>query len=745
MNYLNMIFPIPDSSFTLNATVCLTNTPPVKFKGWGTSLCWWANALGDPSITIRDDIADALFSPPPRGLGLNVVRYNIGGGDDPACHKRQGAQPHHFRHGGDVPGWLPHDDGSCTRLVQSGSNQGLMEGLDTQADARQLWFLHAAKLRGANIFEAFSNSPPWWMTHSGCTAGWDKACVKTESSSSRCSPKNNLKEEYVDQFAMYLVRVMVAIKQLLGIEFQTLSPMNEPHPDACNWQAGNNQEGCNYDVNMQMKMIKATYAALQKHGLHAKISGCDETATAVQIDTWVALDDESKSYIGQINSHTYSAIDRVVLHRLAILSQKPLWMSEMCYGGTDGKHDHQSMNTPLQLAESIALDLGTLQPECWVYWQAVEDEANAKNCAGNWGVIHADMSPTGQYSLEQSNSHHRIWDRTKKYWAMAQFTHFIRPGSILLAVKESNQETCGKLADGVFVTVAYTPNSSDNWGTPLNMSGSGFDPISGSLVVVLINKTSRDVSVAINYSMHGIVEYLPVWNSSTPPTISLFRTSATEDLKNVGVSPSLVNSIVSPTAPLPDIPVHLTPESITTMVLPGVMMASETAHAVVNHSVYMSISTQHIQRHVFTQGVYKIVNVFSKHCLTSSTNPSGQPTLVQSQYRQTPDQHWRFVESGMSTDTSPVFSIMHCGSGKLVDIHGCCRDNGAIISVYGRNGQSNQQWRIKAVAGRDAFIIASAMHNKVMDVAGWNIGDGANVVMWDENGGDNQLWLIEAI
>ncbi|CAG8754794.1 12801_t:CDS:2, partial [Dentiscutata heterogama] len=67
------------------------------------------------------------------GLGLNVIRYNIGGGDNPAHN--------HMRIGGDVPGFWPCEN--CD--------------YNWTSDANQRWILLAAKERGADIFEAFSN------------------------------------------------------------------------------------------------------------------------------------------------------------------------------------------------------------------------------------------------------------------------------------------------------------------------------------------------------------------------------------------------------------------------------------------------------------------------------------------------------------------------------------------------------------------------------------------------------------
>ena len=53
------------------------------FEGWGTSLCWWANHVGGWSATGRDAVVDAVVDPA-NGLGFNIFRYNIGGGENPA-------------------------------------------------------------------------------------------------------------------------------------------------------------------------------------------------------------------------------------------------------------------------------------------------------------------------------------------------------------------------------------------------------------------------------------------------------------------------------------------------------------------------------------------------------------------------------------------------------------------------------------------------------------------------------------
>src|SRR5690606_21631225 len=66
-------------------------------EGWGASLCWWANMVGqwDDEEKI-DQIVDLLTSPDK--LNMNVFRYNIPGGDDPR-HYSTPERPGHMAKG----------------------------------------------------------------------------------------------------------------------------------------------------------------------------------------------------------------------------------------------------------------------------------------------------------------------------------------------------------------------------------------------------------------------------------------------------------------------------------------------------------------------------------------------------------------------------------------------------------------------------------------------------------------------
>ena len=375
-------------------------------RGWGTSLCWWANVVGGWEDDKRNAIADLLFDPG-KGIGLNLVRYNIGGGDDPShTHHRAGGAVPGFRAGADAP-------------------------YDWTADANQRWVLQAAAARGADVVEAFSNSPPWWMTTSGCSSG------------AKDPERDNLREESYEAFATYLVDVVEHYRREWGITFGTLDPCNEPGGNW--WKAEKGQEGCRFGTSAQARIIKAVAATLKSRGLTTEVSAMDAHSIDWALSHVKAYDDEAKVAFKQLNVHAYKGEYRAEVRNLAESLGKRLWMSEVDHAGRVGEkgHDHESMAPPLKLAEAIIRDLRVLQPEAWVFWQAVENEQYCIWWKFNYGLLHGDfMHGTESYHL------------TKKYHAMGQFSKFIRPGAQMIGIDVEDTVAFVDWGEGALALVA---------------------------------------------------------------------------------------------------------------------------------------------------------------------------------------------------------------------------------------------------------------------------------------------------
>lgn len=384
------------------------------FEGWGTTLCWWANVIGGWSEENVDKVMDLLYSPT-QGLGFTVARYNIGGGDDP--------NHTHMRIGGNVPGFLPVE-GGC---------------YDWTKDVNQRKILNEAIERGVDILEAFSNSPPYWMTYSGCSAGntfpW----------------KDNLKTEYYDDFADYLTEVVKYFKDEWGITFRTLSPINEPST-GLGWKAGNNQEGCDWAKESQEKIYKELYESLVEKNLinDIKISGNEET----NLDWTLNMQDYSQDVldtIWQISTHSYHGTKRPEVKSLSRFMDKKIWMAETDSSPTlpfsGGAHDHfgeHAMEEAMWLAEKIYYDVYDIGAEAWVFWQAIEDEVGALSGDHSFGLIHTP--------LNQDNDNFIL---TKKYYTMAQYSKFIHPGYKIIYNGVSKTLAAYGEDDEKLVLVAY--------------------------------------------------------------------------------------------------------------------------------------------------------------------------------------------------------------------------------------------------------------------------------------------------
>ena len=396
----------PPVTIALRPDLARTST---VFEGWGTALAWFANVTGGWPDAERNHLADLLYGHD--GLGWTIARYNIGGGDRP------GVKPY-LRPGAAVPGFWRLSEGATDWRPDDEAMW------DWSADANQRWWLDAIKARvRAPILEAFSNSPPVFMTLSGKVSGAEKG------------GDDNLRPGQESPFAAYLARVVDELQRRHGIVFRTLSPVNEPNTDY--WYAANTQEGSHWSPQRQAAMILATDKALKARGLKTVVAAPDETNSHLFLADWAAYPAEARAAIGQLNVHSYGTVNQTGVRDAARAAGIRLWMSENDTPLDKDPEDFEGMNTALAFAEHVVLDLKRLEPSAWVFWQAVETlSAHDGKPGSNWGLIKADLrgSPEGPHAIHV----------TPKYWAMAQFSRFIRPGWRLVPVDDL--DTVGALS-----------------------------------------------------------------------------------------------------------------------------------------------------------------------------------------------------------------------------------------------------------------------------------------------------------
>ncbi|HEY0758956.1 MAG TPA: RICIN domain-containing protein [Acidisarcina sp.] len=383
------------------ATVNL-NTRQQTFEGWGTSLAWWANVVGGYPTSYRNTYMTAFFDPV-NGLGLNIVRYNIGGGENPA--------------------YLPPNTTYLQYRARVPGFESSLGNYNWSADANQRSILQQSISMGVNIEEAFSNSPPYWMTNSGSVTG------------AHGGGAENLQTSQYGNFADYLTTVVKHYHDSFGITFRTLDGLNEPASGY--WNFGNGQEGCNFAPAEQDVLIKDIGASLASKGMnYTSVSASDETSIDTAVSTFNSLDSTAKNYIAQINTHTYEGSERTQLQQLAASNHKRLWMSE--HGDGDG--------TGLSMAESILYDMHQMQPNGWVYWQTVD------NAAG-WGFGNNPLDGSANYALTLN----------EKYYVMGNFSKYIRPGYQFVGMSDNSSVAAYDGKSTVAIVTVNDSNSTENY------------------------------------------------------------------------------------------------------------------------------------------------------------------------------------------------------------------------------------------------------------------------------------------
>ncbi|WP_404961647.1 glycoside hydrolase [Streptomyces sp. 147326] len=624
--------PVPPAAVPVRLDPGYQQAP---FEGWGTALAWFANVTDGWPDAQRNRLADALYGA--EGLGLTIARYNIGGGDSPETepYMRPGAAvPGHWnRPGPETPdGWDPDDP----------------DHWDPYADGNQRWWLKAAKARGADTFEAFSNSPPYFMTHSGLVSG---AVDPTH---------DNLRPDQYERFAAYLAGALQRVQNSTGVTLASVSPVNEP--GTAYWRAGGRQEGSHWAPGSQARMITALRAELDRSGLRTPIAAMDETDPDMFRANWDGYGSTVRSAIGRLNTHTYGTNGRSGARDIAKGAHTPLWMSEVDLGGT-APQSFTDMGPALDLSERITDDLTQLEPRAWVLWQAVEDYENMTPAHenSNWGLIQTDFTPAhaGTEPLRKN----------KKYWAMAQYSRFIRPGSRVIGTDDDH------------TLAAVRPG------------GQG-------AVVVHTNPTGSARTITLDLTGFRSVSPAPVQRYTTDATRNVHReadVSTTGKRLTVTLAPHSVTTLVVPGASGVD-PEKAAPAAGPRLLVndhSGLALTAASAgegSALVQHPPNRPDSTQQWTLTRSAPGdwsstaSYRVTNAGNGQALAVA---DGELTLLPPE--PSAQQQWMLSASGDGHHT-----LVNSATGTLLDVTGASTADGAPVGTYRPNTGRNQSWTLRA-------------------------------------------------
>ena len=346
---------------------------------------------------------------------------------------------------------------------------------DWDADKNQMNVLKAAIKNGGSDFlaEIFSNSPPYFMTVSGCSSG------NTDAS------KDNLRADCYEAFAKYMADVIEHWSEN-GITFQSATPMNEPYTNY--WGArSNKQEGCHFDQGeSQSKIIVALKKELEKKGIdNILFSASDETSIDTAITSYNKLSEEAKNVVERIDTHTYGGSKRSELKNLALAENKNLWMSEVDGSYTGGTNAGE-MSAALGLGQQMITDVNGLGASAWILWNAIDMHVDS----GEYGTafvekgssndfltkeeMYASWMPkdsSGYWGIAAANHDSKEIYLTKKYYAFGQFSRYIRPGYTIIGSSDEGKAMAAydPKENKVVVVVMNTTEKDENWALDLSL------------------------------------------------------------------------------------------------------------------------------------------------------------------------------------------------------------------------------------------------------------------------------------
>jgi len=390
------------------------------WEGWGSSLAWWARAIG--GTRNADYYADLIYTKKVTdgypGLGLNIVRYNIGGGGIDQRKENKGPKLQ----------WQMDIHGYWTD-----PNNSHPANWNWSADLNQRSMMLKAQQRSANVFQMFSDSPMWWMNSNRSTAG--------SASGGDC-----LLPENYDRFVYYLATVARHSADHWGIKFDSVEPFNEP--SAGWWKYPGRQEGCHFDVSTQQKVIQSLRRALDRSHLDGvAIAAADENNMDAGLSTWNAYDSATRAGAGRVNVHGYSngtepyrGPNRVELRHA--VGSKRLWQSEYGDGDASG----------YTMAQAIIRDVKELRPNAWVYWQPVEPDVPEFG----WGLLNANYFDTHDQLSAKKTPLVRV---NRKFFVYGQFTRYVRPGYHLIDIDDPNSIAAYDTASRKLVIIKVTSDA----------------------------------------------------------------------------------------------------------------------------------------------------------------------------------------------------------------------------------------------------------------------------------------------
>lgn len=427
-----------DGRFMQNADVSISVNSCIEYQtvsGFGASACWWAQLTGNSPYA--EEAAKALYSED--GLGLNIYRYNIGGGSK------------------DNPDSRISGSRATESFYYYNENTGEYEYDFTRDAAAQEMLFRCLSYGCIDTVVLFANSPHYSMTVSGQATGGTEPYV------------SNLPPENYEAYADYFLTITEYFLEK-GVPVKYISPVNEPQ-----WSWGGawvGQEGCHYEREEVVALFRVFARAIKARNLDVKLMGPESGELGDDTDWYFnALyhDSEIREVLGSLAYHSYwrdtdlkskKDFGEKVKEQYADI---PVDMTEWCE--LPCKHDIDDFTGAVLMARVMQQDLARSNANSWSAWVGVNNYS-----VGEDGKKYSD-------GLLVSNEEFSELYTGMRYYAMAHFSKYIPVGSVRIAATP----------DVLDFSVVQTEDS-DVLITTQSLNLSAYKTPEGKTVVVLVNE-----------------------------------------------------------------------------------------------------------------------------------------------------------------------------------------------------------------------------------------------------------------
>ncbi len=374
-------------------------------------------------------IIELLFSPT-TGAGLNIIRHEVGSSTAM------------------VTGVPANGDGDNQASIEptdpGGPNAAPTYVWDTaDPDRGQVWFTQQAMNYDPNITviaDAWS-APAYMKTNNALYPG-GYLCGAVGAPACASGDWRQHYANYLTQYAQFYKDEGITIKYIGFGNEPDFSPSSYT---GMNWDATNvsGSRGAltvsmPQDIDFIKNYLGPTLAAA---GLTTKISCCDATSwdRTATYTSGILADSTAANYLGLVTGHGYWGSPNGMITTPINAGGKHVWQTESSdFGGFTSAWDDGSNASGFVWADILYNALTKAQVNGYLYWWFAQ--RNASN-ADNEDLIH--MYDT-TYTV------------TKRLWAFANYSRFIRPGATRIDATSANSNlkiTAARNVDGSFAIV----------------------------------------------------------------------------------------------------------------------------------------------------------------------------------------------------------------------------------------------------------------------------------------------------